>query len=116
MVTIIATPYLIDQFNLDIFKKWGLILALLGTVLPPILFTAGMPKIDIGLGPIISSVELPVAVIMADILLNEVGNPYQWLGIGIILADVVVMNLPKPKKTDLIIKGDLKVAQKKIPL
>ena len=84
VVTIIATPYLIDQFNLEIFKKWGLILAFFGTILPPILFTAGMPKINVGLGAIISSVELPVAVIMAYILLNEVVNPYQWLGIGII--------------------------------
>jgi len=98
VVTIIATPYLIEQFNLDIFKKWGLILALFGTILPPILFTAGMPKINVGLGAIISSVELPVAVILAYILLNEVVNPYQWLGIGIILAAVVVMNLPKRKK------------------
>lgn len=98
VVTIIATPYLIEQFNLEIFKKWGLILALFGTVLPPILFTAGIPKINVGLGAIISSVELPVAVIMAYILLNEVVNPYQWLGIGIILAAVVVMNLPKRKK------------------
>jgi len=98
VVTIVATPYLIEQFNLEIFKKWGLILALFGTILPPILFTAGMPKINVGLGAIISSVELPVAVIMAYILLNEVVNPYQWLGIGIILAAVVVMNLPKRKK------------------
>ena len=98
VVTIIATPYLIEQFNLEIFKKWGLILALFGTILPPILFTAGMPKINVGLGAIISSVELPVAVILAYILLNEVVNPYQWLGIGIILASVVVMNLPKRKK------------------
>ncbi len=98
VVIIIATPFLIDQFNLEIFKKWGLILALFGTILPPILFTAGMPKINVGLGAIISSVELPVAVIMAYILLNEVVNPYQWLGIGVILAAVVLMNLPKRKK------------------
>jgi drug/metabolite transporter (DMT)-like permease len=98
VVTIIATPYLNEQFNLEIFKKWGLILALFGTILPPILFTAGMPKINVGLGAIISSVELPVAVIMAYILLDEVVNQYQWLGIGIILAAVVVMNLPERKK------------------
>jgi len=35
---------------------------------------------------------------MAYFLINEVVNPYQWLGIGIILAAVVVMNLPKRKK------------------
>jgi drug/metabolite transporter (DMT)-like permease len=99
VVTIIAAPYLIDQFNLEIFKKWGLILALFGTILPPILFTYGMPKVNVGLGAIICSVELPVAVIMAYLLIDEVVDPYQWLGIGIILASVVIMNLPKRHKT-----------------
>lgn len=93
VVCVISFPFLIEQFDPGIFLKWGLILALFGTVLPPILFTAGMPKMNVGLGAIISSVELPVAVLMAYILLNEVVNPYQWIGILIILVAVVLMNL-----------------------
>lgn len=93
VVSIISFPFLVEQFDPEIFLKWGLILALFGTILPPILFTAGMPKINVGLGAIISSVELPVAVLMAYILLNEVVNPYQWIGILIILVAVVLMNL-----------------------
>ncbi len=98
VVSIICAPYLIEQFNFEIFKWWGPLLALFGTILPPILFTAGMPKINVGLGAIISSVELPVAVLMAYVLLNEVVNVYQWIGIIIILLAVVVMNLPKRGK------------------
>ena len=97
IVAIISAPYLIEQFNFEIFYMWGPLLALFGTILPPILFTAGMPKINVGLGAIISSVELPVAVLMAYLLLNEVVNIYQWIGIIIILLSVVVMNLPKKK-------------------
>lgn len=93
IVGIISFPFLVEQFDPEIFLKWGLILALFGTILPPILFTAGMPKINVGLGAIISSVELPVAVLMAYILLNEVVNFYQWIGILIILVAVVFMNL-----------------------
>jgi len=59
IIAIISAPFLLEQFNLEIFKKWGLLLALFGTILPPILFTSGMPKINVGLGAIISSVELP---------------------------------------------------------
>ena len=95
IIAIISAPFLIEQFNLDIFKKWGLLLALFGTILPPILFTSGMPKINVGLGAIISSVELPVAVILAYLLLDEVINIYQWTGIIIILASVILMNMPK---------------------
>jgi drug/metabolite transporter (DMT)-like permease len=98
IVSVIAYPYLSEQFNLAIFEKWGLLLALFGTILPPILFTAGMPKINVGLGAIISSVELPVAVIMAYVLLSEVVNAYQWFGILIILVAVVLMNLPRFNK------------------
>lgn len=95
IVSFISIPFLLEQFNLEIFQKWGPILALFGTILPPILFTLGMPKINVGLGAIISSVELPVAVLMAYILLSEVVNIQQWLGIIIILMAVVVMNVPR---------------------
>ncbi len=95
IIAIISAPFLLEQFNLEIFKKWGLLLALFGTILPPILFTSGMPKINVGLGAIISSVELPVAVILAYLLLDEVINIYQWTGIFIIIASVVLMNMPK---------------------
>lgn len=95
IVAVISVPFLIEQFNVEIFLKWGLILALFGTILPPIFFTNGMPKINVGLGAIISSVELPVAVIMAYLLLGEVINVYQWIGILIILGSVILMNLPQ---------------------
>lgn len=95
IIAIISAPFLIEQFNLEIFTKWGLLLALFGTILPPILFTSGMPKINVGLGAIISSVELPVAVLLAYLLLDEVVNIYQWIGIIIILGSVILMNMPK---------------------
>ena len=95
IIAIISAPFLLEQFNLEIFTKWGLLLALFGTILPPILFTSGMPKINVGLGAIISSVELPVAVLLAYLLLDEVVNVYQWVGIIIILGSVILMNVPK---------------------
>ncbi len=99
IIAIISAPFLLEQFNLEIFMKWGLILALFGTILPPILFTSGMPKINVGLGAIISSVELPVAVLLAYLLLDEVVNIYQWIGIIIILASVFLMNVKKLNKS-----------------
>ncbi|MBW2960266.1 DMT family transporter [Mesonia sp. JHPTF-M18] len=98
VVTAISIPYLNENFNLLIFTKWGPILALFGTVLPPLLMTTGMPKINVGLGVIITSIELPVAVMAAYLLLNETVLIYQWLGIILILASIVVMNIRKLKQ------------------
>lgn len=98
VVSIISLPYLFVEYNFEILFTWGLILALFGTILPPLLYTAGMPKIDVGLGAIISSIELPAAVLMAYFLLNERVDVLQWLGIVLILLAVVQMNLKKRKR------------------
>lgn len=83
------------QFSGRIFFSWGLVVALFGTILPPLLFTRGMPLTGIGLGAILASVEIPVAVIMAGALINEQVLVSQWIGIALILAAVIWMNIPK---------------------
>lgn len=83
------------SFNFTIFLKWGVPLALFGTVLPPLLLNAGFPKTGLGLGSIVSSIELPVSVTMAYIILNEPVNMLQWLGIALILGAVVLLNVGK---------------------
>jgi drug/metabolite transporter (DMT)-like permease len=81
------------DFSYDIFLRWGLFLALFGTVLPPLLFTKGMPLTGMGLGAIIAAVEIPVSVLMAHFVLGEVVNLAQWTGIVLILFSVVLMNI-----------------------
>ncbi|WP_282787158.1 EamA family transporter [Flavobacterium croceum] len=85
-------------FNFEIFYKWGIFLALFGTIIPPILLNAGFPKTGIGLGSIISSLELPVSVLMAYIILGEKVVFIQWLGIVLIIAAIVIMNTHFKKK------------------
>jgi len=99
IVSAISLPYLVVEYRMEILLNWGLVLALFGTILPPLLYTAGMPKIDVGLGAIISSIELPAAVLMAYFLLNEKVQIMQWLGITLILLAVVQMNLKKRKRS-----------------
>ncbi len=83
-----TTPY-----NFDIFSKWGIVLALFGTIIPPMLLNAGFPSTGIGLGSIVSSLELPVSVMMAYFILNEKVSLIQWLGIVLILLAIVIMNI-----------------------
>jgi len=80
-------------FNFDIFLKWGIVLALFGTIIPPMLLNAGFPLTGIGLGSIVSSLELPVSVLMAYFLLNEQVNSWQWMGIILIILAIIIMNI-----------------------
>ena len=85
-------------FNFEIFMKWGIILALFGTIIPPLLFNAGFPLTGIGLGSIVSALELPVSVLMAYFLLHEKVILLQWVGIVLIILAIVIMNVNFKKK------------------
>ena len=80
-------------FNFEIFTKWGIVLALFGTIIPPMLLNAGFPHTGIGLGSIVSTLELPVSVMMAYFLLNEQVLLIQWIGIVLIITAIVIMNI-----------------------
>ncbi len=88
-----TTPY-----NFGIFLKWGIILSLFGTIIPPMLMNAGFPHTGIGLGSIVSSLELPVSVMMAFVILNETVVLTQWMGILLIILAIIIMNISFKKK------------------
>jgi len=88
----------VGPLNFDIFKNYGLFLALFGTVIPPMLLNAGFPKTGLGLGSIVASLELPVSVMMAFLILNETVVVWQWLGILLIILAIVIMNINFSKK------------------
>lgn len=98
IIMLIFHTSLNTNFSYDIFWKWGIVLSLFGTILPPLLFTMGMPLTGVGLGTIIAAVEIPVSVLMAHFLLKEPVNIVQWTGIVLILSAVVLMNIEKPKR------------------
>lgn len=83
----------IHPLNLKIFYTWGLFLSLFGTVLPPILLNKGFPNTGLGLGSIVASIELPVSVTMAFIVLQEQVLDIQWIGIAVIIFAIIISNL-----------------------
>jgi drug/metabolite transporter (DMT)-like permease len=98
IITFIFHSSLGQHFSYQIFFSWGIILSLFGTIFPPLLFTKGMPLTGIGLGGIIASIEIPVAVLMANIFLNEPISLLQWTGTILILFSVVLMNIGAGKE------------------
>ena len=73
--------------------KWGLLLSLFGTVIPPLFFAIGIPKTGVTLSSIISAAELPVAVAMSYLILGEKVSGLQWLGVFIILSAIIISNV-----------------------
>ncbi|MBD1397176.1 DMT family transporter [Pontibacter sp. JH31] len=77
----------------DGLMKWGLLLAVFGTVIPPLFFAYGIPRAGLGLSAILSSAELPVAVLMSYLVLREDVWLEQWLGVALILTAIAWSNL-----------------------
>lgn len=98
IVSSFAIATLNTPFRFEIFLKWGIILSLFGTIIPPMLMNAGFPLTGIGLGSIVSALELPVSVLMAYFLLHENIVLLQWIGILLIILAIVIMNVNFKKK------------------
>ncbi|RZL38860.1 MAG: EamA family transporter [Pedobacter sp.] len=78
--------------------KWGLIISIFGTVIPPLFYAEGVPRIGTALSSILSAAELPVAVIMAGFVLQEQVSFLRWIGVCVILSAMVIPNLKYLKK------------------
>ncbi len=73
--------------------KWGVLIALFSMVFPLVAYSLFMPQLDLGIGPILSSLELPSSIVVAFILLGETVSGQQILGVFIIIAAVVLPNV-----------------------
>lgn len=100
MITVFLLSPPTDLLQLPVLLEiapYGFYLGLLGVVLPPILFTIGMPHIGPGLGTILTSAELPIAVILSALVLTEQVSMSQWIGVVLILAGIIAGNLKLTK-------------------
>ncbi|MFJ5761929.1 EamA family transporter [Neobacillus sp. NPDC093182] len=103
MITVFLLSPPTELLQLSVLMEiapYGFYLGLLGVVLPPILFTIGMPHIGPGLGTILTSAELPIAVILSALVLTEHVSMSQWLGVVLILGGIIAGNL-KISKTKI---------------
>ncbi|QCJ41142.1 DMT family transporter [Bacillus sp. S3] len=67
--------------------------SLFGAVLPPLFFAVGAPLVSGGIANILTSIELPIAILSASLILSEAVTPLQWLGTAIILAAIALNEL-----------------------
>ncbi|APB71180.1 EamA family transporter [Paenibacillus polymyxa] len=86
--------------NLDVLAElssYGLVLGVFGVVLPPLLLSIGMPHIGSGLGTIMTTSELPTAVVISSFVLGEHVGWAQWIGVLIILSGIAFSNIRRGK-------------------
>lgn len=77
---------------------WGLVLALLGTVIPPFFFSYGIPRVGVSIGAIISAAELPTATLASAFILGESVDFIKWIGVALILLSIIAINMQTNKK------------------
>ncbi len=80
------------------FMLWAVFLAVVGTTIPTALFSAGISKIGAGISSILMTVELPVAILCARVVLHEHISALQGVGILVMLASIATMNYYKVAK------------------
>jgi len=87
-----------NHFNFNLLK-WGTFLAIFGTVIPPMTFTKGMPKIGAGLSSILLTMELPIAILCSHFIIKEQISLIQVLGVMLMLGSIIYLNIYKNKMT-----------------
>ncbi len=86
------TLYGSSHFDGTLFQ-WGVFLAIFGTVIPPLCFSIGMPKLGPGISAILLTLELPAAVLCAFLVLDEQISLIQLVGIILLFIALVYINL-----------------------
>lgn len=96
LIFLLLQPFSLFQADVLLgILPYGILLALFGTVIPPLLFSYGLPKTGYSLGAVLSAVELPVAVCMSYLILLEPVSYLKWFGVLFILAVIAWKNLSK---------------------
>lgn len=83
---------------------YGIALGLLGVLLPPLLFSIGIPHIGIGMGTMLAASELPVAVLFSALVLSEKVTGLQVIGVLLILFGIFIANIDRKLMNSLLKK------------
>lgn len=86
-------PVFITEPGLGSLIWWGLLLGLLGQVFPTVFFLIGIRKTGAALAAMLGSMELPVGIVGAFLILGEQVVSLQWLGMLLILGGIAISEI-----------------------
>lgn len=93
VILVIWLPTILPVHHLITGIQWGGITSFFAMLLPLTCFSFFMPHLSLGIGPIISSLELPSSVVFAFILLGEAVTISQIVGVCLIILAVILSNI-----------------------
>ncbi|MEM7791635.1 MAG: DMT family transporter [Verrucomicrobiota bacterium] len=95
VVIVFFVPSLWYDLSENTFKfvLLALFLGVVGQTLPLITLMKGLPLTGSSLGGVLASVELPIAVFSAALLLGESLNPLKVTGVALVLTGIIIYNL-----------------------
>ena len=87
-------PYMLDvSMNVEGAMMWMLALGILITTLPYFLYNFGLHRMDAGVASVMAFIEPMVATIAGFLIYNESPTMANFIGIGLILSAVIILNL-----------------------
>ncbi|MBO9608029.1 MAG: DMT family transporter [Paenibacillaceae bacterium] len=89
-VYVLYPPAVFFQADGGELLLWGLLLGTLGQTVPTVTFNVAIPRIGSALAALLGSMELPVAVVGAFLIIGEHVGAVQWLGVALILFGIAV--------------------------
>jgi drug/metabolite transporter (DMT)-like permease len=90
MIYLVYPPVVFLKENNVSLLGWGLLLGLLGQVIPTVFFNIGIPRIGSSLASMLGSFELPVAIVFAYFWMGEPVYLIQWIGMVFILGGILI--------------------------
>jgi len=78
---------------------WGFLMGLFGQVVPFLLLQISIPRIGGRMAGVLGSVELPVTVFSAYLILNEKVTLIRWFGVFLIIIGICISELVLKKKS-----------------
>ena len=75
-------------------------MAVFNTIIPYILYTNGLDRIEASIAPIIATIEPVAATVVGLLLFKEIPDIWGFLGIAVVLAAVVILNYTPKQRGD----------------
>jgi drug/metabolite transporter (DMT)-like permease len=92
-IYLIYPPHYLFTDGIGYLILWGVLLGVLGQVGPTLFFTIGIPRVGSSVAALLGSLELPVGLLGALLIVGESVLTVQWLGMLLILVGIVVSEL-----------------------
>ena len=85
---------------------FGLVLAVLGLVVPTVLINYASPHLSPGYVSIMASSELPAGIFLTWLIIGEVASVMSWIGVALVLFGIILKNIFEKKNMQMPIEED----------